>query len=130
MAQRYVILNSGVSSISCDGIEHHVDPETGELVVEVLTPNLAAELQARGATLVAPPGPRKAPIGAALSSDEQKERDALFLEMDTATGSRVDRRRSLQQLREMKTDIDAAGKAAADRAASRTGTSGDTSKAP
>jgi hypothetical protein len=37
-----------------------------------------------------------------LTAEEEAERQALFIELDEALGNRVDRRRSLNQLREMK----------------------------
>lgn len=107
MAQRYKLANPNISSISVDGIEHKVDPETGELVVEMMTPHLNADLEHHGAVLV--PERRAAPppgmIAAVLTEEEKAERDALFLELDSMTGGRVDRRRSLPQLRQMKADL-------------------------
>jgi len=55
MAQYYK-LQPGIGSISIDGVEHICDPETGILTVEMLTPNLAAEMAARGAVAVEGPG--------------------------------------------------------------------------
>lgn len=186
MALNFELNRPGITSISIDGIEHKVDPVTGYLTVDVMTPNLMKELSTHhGAVQVDPNAPRRqqmpprgqpaplarpgaaqpgaAPGGAsglsaarmalssstegaglkeanqlphetgnqpgpeqneqtgaqqtgmdqqtgqqraglpgALTSEEEAERQALFLELDETLGARVDRRRSLNQLREMK----------------------------
>jgi hypothetical protein len=108
MAQYYRLPNPSHTSISVDGIEHHVDPDTGLLVVDVLTPGLPAELAERGAVLTDP----AANTQPGLTPAEQAEREALFVELDAATGRRTDRRRSLQQLRQMKADLTKTGSSA------------------
>lgn len=102
MTQYYRLANSAVSGMSVDGIEHTVNPDTGLLEVEVMTPNLSHELRQAKAELVDP----NAPVP--LSPAEQAEREGLFVELDQLTGRKVDRRKSLQQLRALKTDLSAA----------------------
>jgi hypothetical protein len=55
MAQYYRLPSPGVTSISIDGIEHKVDPNTGIVTVDMMTPNLVADLTSRGAVAVAGP---------------------------------------------------------------------------
>lgn len=111
MAQRYTFPQPGVSSISVDGIEHKIDAETGELVVEVLTPNLLRELGSRGCVLIdesqrgKPGTPPGNPIAPNYTPAEKAEREALFLELDAVMNTSLDRRRSLKQLREMKANL-------------------------
>lgn len=182
MTQHYEFARPGISSISVDGIEHKVNPASGLLEVNVMTPNLMKQLESRGAVQVDPahktarpgiappanvvrvgiasarppaetfpiagnaivgnagaseqlqltpeeieliraararavetqgtsggPGTSEQPPvqsqSGILSPSDEEERQALFLELDKATGARVDRRRSLQQLRQMKADL-------------------------
>lgn len=108
MAKRYDLSTSGISSLSIDGVEHLVDPETGYLVVEVLTPHLEHELARRGAKLVQEGSDSRTEgsLGLApMTEAERKERDDLFAELDSLTKDRIDRRRSLKQLRQMKADL-------------------------
>lgn len=210
MPIHFELTRPGITSISVDGIEHKVDPATGLLQVDVMTPNLMRELSthhmatqvdpneharrrderqrmqpppagplarqtpAVGAQAGAGAGPgggsglsaarmaldagageaglkkaneltadtpdqvqmqgqggpvQGAPVqggqgqgqpqgqepqteqqrtGAqpgALTPEEETERQALFTELDEALGNRVDRRRSLNQLREMKAKL-------------------------
>ena len=104
MAQRYLFPQSGISSISVEGIEHKVDPDTGHLVVEVMTPGLPAELAARGATLISDVEKKPNPIAPQLTEAEVAERQELFEWLDEKTGTKTDRRRSLAQVRAMKAD--------------------------
>jgi hypothetical protein len=103
VAQCYRWDRPNVSSISVDGIEHKVNPDTGYLEVEVVTPGLAAELARWNAEQVDPTRDQTY----RLSSDEETERQGLFVELEAARGVRIDRRRSLQQLRQMKVDLQA-----------------------
>jgi hypothetical protein len=105
MTQYYRLAQPGITSISVEGIEHRVNPATGLLEIEVRTPGLERELIARKATMA---DPGSAPVR--LTDAETAERDALFAELDVRVGRRIDRRRSLQQLREMKSDLDDADK--------------------
>lgn len=196
MALTFELNRPGITSVSIDGIEHKVDPATGYLTVDVMTPNLMRELTTHhgavqidpnaqrrqqmpprgqpaplarpgvaqpgaapggGSGLSAarmaydastegaglkeanqlpretdnPPGPeqvnpslqsgqqqtgqqqtgmdqqtgqqqRSGNLPGQLTAEEEAERQALFVELDEALGNRVDRRRSLNQLREMK----------------------------
>lgn len=106
MTQFYKVPNPGISSISVDGIEHKVSADTGYLEVEVMTPGLAKELAQRKLTLFDPNTAVRA--GAMLTPEQEQERQALFLDLDKATGNKVDRRKSLAQLREMKAALPAA----------------------
>jgi hypothetical protein len=56
MAQYYRLPQLGITAISVDGVEHVVDPETGVVTVEMMTPNLVADLLARGGLAVDGPG--------------------------------------------------------------------------
>lgn len=56
MAQYYRLPQLGITAISVDGIEHAVDPETGVLTIEMMTPNLVADLLARGGIAIDGPG--------------------------------------------------------------------------
>lgn len=197
MPIHFELTRPGITSISVDGIEHKVDPATGLLQVDVMTPNLMRELSTHHmATQVDPneharrrderqrmqplaPLGRPTPTGAsppgavpggaasglsaarmaldastdgaglkeanqlpnetgeqstqqtgaqqtgaqqtgaeqqtsqqrtgnlpgALTPEEEAERAQLFVELDEALGNRVDRRRSLNQLREMKANL-------------------------
>lgn len=102
MVQFYKLAHPGVSSISVDGVEHTVN-DAGHLEVETTTPNLNAALKHHGAVAVTPEAAAAAPIPQ-LTAAEAAEREALFTELETALGRRIDRRRSLQQLRAMKAD--------------------------
>lgn len=118
MTLHYTWPRPGVTSFSVDGIEHKINPDTGNLDVEVMTPNLPRELELAGATLAPEPSstrstdPTDPPLQAQanqLSPAEEAERQELITTLDTITGRRVDRRRSLQQLRAMKAEIDQKG---------------------
>lgn len=91
MTQHYRLPNPDISSISVDGIEHKVNPDTGLLEVDVVTPSLGHELSVRQALLVDPNA-----TGLSLADRQEKER--LLQELETLTGRPVDRRRSIQQL--------------------------------
>ncbi len=108
MAERYTS-PAGLSSLSVDGIEHKVDPDTGELIVNVQTPNLARELKDRGCQRIPDDAPPTRPWRqpAALTPAEESEKKALITELTQRTGRAPDGRRSLPQLREMKTTLDA-----------------------
>jgi hypothetical protein len=55
MPQFYRLPNPAITSLSVDGFEHKVNPATGLLEVEMLTPNLVHDLiEVRGAVLVEP----------------------------------------------------------------------------
>lgn len=108
MAQQYRLSHPGLSSVSVDGVEHKVDPISGNLVVEVLTPNLEAELKRRGFEMIIPGkeplDPRSRPLIPAepeLTAPEKMERDDLFEGLDKALGRTVDRKFTLPQLRSM-----------------------------
>jgi hypothetical protein len=95
----YRVPNPEITSISVDGIEHVVNRETGLLEVEVMTPGLEADLRSREFTQV----PK-------TEMADEVERQGLFTELETATGKKIDRRRSLQQLRQQRQDLADAGK--------------------
>lgn len=116
MAQYYKLnRGDGMSSLSVDGIEHQVDPDTGNLVVDVMTPNLGRELKQLNAVLLKDNDPSGGSdsltngqaVGGAipLTAQEKTEREGLFIQIDTLTGKTTDRRRSLQQLRKMMADL-------------------------
>lgn len=75
MAQYYKLPQLGIGAISVDGIEHQVDPETGVVTIEMMTPNLVADLIARGGVSVEGPGagakevPQKADPNAARARE-------------------------------------------------------------
>jgi hypothetical protein len=177
MALNFELNRPGITSVSVDGIEHRVDPATGYLEVQVMTPNLMKELTTHYAAVQVDPNASRAqpramlqrpPLGSPpmanpppenraggaiggtgsgldaarmaseastegaglksanqlppqgdqqpaeqpsqqrgnlpgqLTAEEEAERQALFTELDETLGTRVDRRRSLNQLREMK----------------------------
>jgi hypothetical protein len=102
----YRLPNPGISSISADGVEHKVNPETGLLEIHDITPSLMRVLEHHnGERLVgralaehvdraagAPQQPLESP-------EDRAEREDLLTKLDAATGRRTDRRRSIQQLR-------------------------------
>jgi hypothetical protein len=80
--------------MSVDGVEHKVNSD-GLLQVEVVTTNLRRQLANKGYKLVPQD---EVPI---YTDQEKAERAGLMEEIETLSGNRVDRRRSLQQLRAM-----------------------------
>jgi len=103
MPHYYRLPNPAVSAISVDQVEHRVDDD-GLLVVEQFTPNLLRELVDMGAKETEPPtDEERAAIaeGRAAAAAEEDEKAQLFLMLDDALGHRIDRRRSVQQLRKM-----------------------------
>lgn len=102
MPDYYRLGNPAVSAISVDAVEHHVN-EDGLLEVHEVTPNLLAALAHHAAERVNPEVEQQKSEAAA---GEEAERQALFAALDEATGRRVDRRRSLQQLRQMRQDLE------------------------
>ena len=116
MPQFYRLPNPAVSSISVDGVEHMVN-EDGLLEVYEFTPTLKNELIDIGAKPVESLNAEQA----AQAAVEEDEREQLFTLLDTAFDRRIDRRRSLPQLRKMWEDfqakrptLTAAGQAAKD----------------
>ena len=106
MPHYYRLPNAAVSAISVDQVEHRVDDD-GLLVVEQFTPNLLRELVDMGAKQTEPPTDEEREamkadrMAAAAEEDEKAE---LFRWLDEALGHRIDRRRSVQQLRKMWSD--------------------------
>lgn len=102
MPQFYRLPNPAVSAISVDGVEHMVN-EDGLLEIYEFTPALKAELDDRGAKAVESLNAEQRELQVA----EEDEREQLFVMLDEAYGRRIDRRRSIQQLRKMWEDFQA-----------------------
>lgn len=96
MPQYYRLSNPAVSSLSVDGVEFSVNGD-GLLEVGVETPGLKALLAHHGAVEAEPPTEEERQ----RKLLEDDERNQLFLLLDEAHGRRIDRRRSVQQLRKM-----------------------------
>jgi hypothetical protein len=99
----------GATSISIDGVEHHVNDD-GLLEVHDITPNLLREIESHFAGERLGPQAYEAHMRAREESTNQaqadeRERADLFKKIDDHTGRRTDRRRSVQQLREQWAEI-------------------------
>lgn len=99
MVRLYRLANPGVTSITVDGVQHDVNPE-GHLEVHQVTPGLEAEIFGHHAGEYIDPnaGPAER-VPTPLT--EAQEKEELFTKLDAAFGRKIDRRRSVQQLREM-----------------------------
>lgn len=106
----YKINHPGMSAISFGGRQYDIDPLTGGLALDYVSPDFEAELKRRGAVLITDKAQVEALQAEAMMASgqmptmtdaERQERDALFTDLDTLMGRPIDRRRSLKQLREM-----------------------------
>jgi hypothetical protein len=103
MPHLYRLGNPGVAAISHDGREYRVN---GDGLLEIdeahMTPALHQEIMRNFA------GQQHEPDAAPpLMSAEEQERQILFTRLDAIFNRRIDRRRSLQQLKEMLADHEA-----------------------
>lgn len=112
----YRLPNPAITSISIDGIEHKVN-EHGLLEVHQLTPGVNAEIERHhGAQRMSPRDvddhiqarrAQREPQGPAESTEDRQQREDLLAKLDDATGRRYDRRKSLAQLRDAWSDVQA-----------------------
>jgi hypothetical protein len=107
MPMYYKLGTPGVTSVSIDGIEHKVNPETGFLEVHMLSPNLKREIaHHRGIEINLDDKEQMEDLKAQAKAEEE-ERLRLFVKLDEVLGRKIDRRRSLAQLREQWADYQA-----------------------
>jgi hypothetical protein len=97
----YKLGNPGITSISVDGYEHKVNPQTGLLEVHTMTPGLTAALQSHNPQEVDPRDKETMEELKANAAQDEDERQILFAKLDEATNRKTDRRKSLAQVRVM-----------------------------
>lgn len=97
---KYRLGNPGITAISIDGVTHHVNPD-GLLEVHTLTPNLHTEITSHYAGTLETDDPEFQQRRLRQQAiDEETERQSLFAKLDARLNRKIDRRRSVQQLRE------------------------------
>jgi hypothetical protein len=102
MPMHYALGNPGMTSLSVDGIEHKVNAD-GVLEVHAFSPGLKKALAEHGCRAIDPTDKVAMDEMRANSEMDETERQTLFTKLD-AVGPKVDRRRSLKQLRGMWAD--------------------------
>lgn len=97
---KYRLGNPGISSISVDGQTHHVNAD-GVLEVHTMTPNLHREITSHFAGTLETTDPEFQQRQLRQQAlDDETERQELFIKLDARLNRKIDRRRSVQQLRE------------------------------